>query len=105
MSGCGLDFDASVAWPIYDWAGVSKAAVSDTVVVPFNDIDAVEVLHGPAHVPVHIAILKPAHEDGVDRRSRDHPELSETRNSARERPVRDAERARHHLAKHRVTTC
>jgi enoyl-[acyl-carrier protein] reductase I len=23
----GLDFDASVAWPIYDWAGVSKAAL------------------------------------------------------------------------------
>ena len=23
----GLDFDATVAWPIYDWAGVSKAAL------------------------------------------------------------------------------
>ena len=23
----GLDFDASVAWPAYDWAGVSKAAL------------------------------------------------------------------------------
>lgn len=23
----GLDFDASVAWPIYDWAGVTKAAL------------------------------------------------------------------------------
>ena len=23
----GLDFDASVAWPVYDWAGVSKAAL------------------------------------------------------------------------------
>ncbi|MGZ6697861.1 MAG: SDR family oxidoreductase, partial [Solirubrobacteraceae bacterium] len=23
----GLDFDASVAWPSYDWAGVSKAAL------------------------------------------------------------------------------
>ena len=23
----GLDFDASVAWPIYDWMGVSKAAL------------------------------------------------------------------------------
>jgi enoyl-[acyl-carrier protein] reductase I len=23
----GLDFDAAVAWPIYDWAGVSKAAL------------------------------------------------------------------------------
>lgn len=23
----GLDFDARVAWPVYDWAGVSKAAL------------------------------------------------------------------------------
>ncbi len=23
----GLDFDASVAWPVYDWMGVSKAAL------------------------------------------------------------------------------
>jgi enoyl-[acyl-carrier protein] reductase I len=23
----GLDFDATVAWPIYDWMGVSKAAL------------------------------------------------------------------------------
>src|SRR5207302_8261566 len=23
----GLDFDASVAWPIYDWMGVAKAAL------------------------------------------------------------------------------
>jgi enoyl ACP reductase len=23
----GLDFDASVAWPVYDWAGVAKAAL------------------------------------------------------------------------------
>ena len=26
----GLDFDASVAWPVYDWAGVSKAAHGST---------------------------------------------------------------------------
>ena len=23
----GLDFDAAVAWPIYDWMGVAKAAL------------------------------------------------------------------------------
>src|SRR6202022_888893 len=23
----GLDFDASVAWPVYDWMGVAKAAL------------------------------------------------------------------------------
>ena len=23
----GMDFDASVAWPVYDWMGVAKAAL------------------------------------------------------------------------------
>jgi meromycolic acid enoyl-[acyl-carrier-protein] reductase len=26
-SGVGLDFDATVAWPVYDWMGVAKAAL------------------------------------------------------------------------------
>lgn len=26
----GLDFDASIAWPIYDWMGVAKAALEST---------------------------------------------------------------------------
>jgi enoyl-[acyl-carrier protein] reductase I len=26
----GLDFDASVAWPVYDWMGVAKAALEST---------------------------------------------------------------------------
>jgi enoyl-[acyl-carrier protein] reductase I len=26
----GLDFDATVAWPVYDWMGVSKAALEST---------------------------------------------------------------------------
>lgn len=26
----GMDFDASVAWPVYDWMGVSKAALEST---------------------------------------------------------------------------
>ena len=26
----GLDFDASVAWPVYDWMGVAKAALEAT---------------------------------------------------------------------------
>jgi meromycolic acid enoyl-[acyl-carrier-protein] reductase len=34
MAGCGaivgLDFDASVAWPAYDWMGVAKAALEST---------------------------------------------------------------------------
>ena len=27
----GLDFDASVAWPAYDWMGVAKAALESVV--------------------------------------------------------------------------
>ena len=26
----GMDFDASVAWPVYDWMGVAKAALEAT---------------------------------------------------------------------------
>lgn len=31
VSVVGLDFDAQVAWPIYDWMGVSKAALEATM--------------------------------------------------------------------------
>ena len=30
----GLDFDASVAWPVYDWMGVAKAALESVVALP-----------------------------------------------------------------------
>ena len=30
----GLDFDASVAWPAYDWMGVAKAALEAVVALP-----------------------------------------------------------------------
>ncbi len=30
----GLDFDASVAWPAYDWMGVAKAALESHGPVP-----------------------------------------------------------------------
>ena len=30
----GLDFDAQVAWPVYDWMGVAKAALEATVALP-----------------------------------------------------------------------
>ena len=30
----GLDFDASVAWPAYDWMGVAKAALESTSPLP-----------------------------------------------------------------------
>ena len=30
----GLDFDATVAWPVYDWMGVAKAALESLLAVP-----------------------------------------------------------------------
>ena len=30
----GLDFDTTVAWPAYDWMGVSKAALESAVALP-----------------------------------------------------------------------
>ena len=30
----GLDFDASVAWPVYDWMGVAKAALESVSPLP-----------------------------------------------------------------------
>ena len=30
----GLTFDASVAWPVYDWMGVAKAALESTSPLP-----------------------------------------------------------------------
>ena len=30
----GLDFDATVAWPVYDWMGVAKAALESLVALP-----------------------------------------------------------------------
>ena len=36
----GLDFDASVAWPIYDWMGVSKAALEAVTRYVARDVGA-----------------------------------------------------------------
>ncbi len=36
----GLDFDASVAWPIYDWMGVAKAAFESTARYLARDLGA-----------------------------------------------------------------
>jgi enoyl-[acyl-carrier protein] reductase I len=39
----GLDFDASVAWPIYDWMGVSKAALESVSRYLARDLGAVGI--------------------------------------------------------------
>jgi enoyl-[acyl-carrier protein] reductase I len=36
----GMDFDASVAWPIYDWMGVAKAALEATARYLARDVGA-----------------------------------------------------------------
>ena len=43
-----------------------------------------------AHVTARVAVLEPARQDHVERRSRHDSELAEARNGIRERPVRDA---------------
>ena len=36
----GLDFDATVAWPVYDWMGVAKAALESTARYLARDLGA-----------------------------------------------------------------
>jgi enoyl-[acyl-carrier protein] reductase I len=48
----GLDFDARVAWPAYDWMGVAKAALESTARYLARDI-------GPAGVRVNLVASGP----------------------------------------------
>jgi len=48
----GLDFDASVAWPIYDWMGVSKAALESVSRYLARDL-------GPRGVRVNLVCAGP----------------------------------------------
>jgi len=48
----GLDFDASVAWPIYDWMGVAKAALESVCRYLARDL-------GPAGVRVNLVSSGP----------------------------------------------
>ncbi len=48
----GLDFDASVAWPIYDWMGVAKAAFESTARYVARDL-------GPRGVRVNLVAAGP----------------------------------------------
>jgi len=48
----GLDFDASVAWPIYDWMGVAKAALEAVARYLARDL-------GPAGIRVNLVSAGP----------------------------------------------
>ena len=48
----GLDFDATVAWPVYDWMGVAKAALEATSRYLARDL-------GPRHVRVNLVSAGP----------------------------------------------
>jgi len=48
----GLDFDASVAWPVYNWMGVSKAALEAVSRYLARDV-------GPRHVRVNLVSAGP----------------------------------------------
>ncbi|HEV7887764.1 MAG TPA: enoyl-ACP reductase FabI [Acidimicrobiales bacterium] len=48
----GLDFDAAVAWPQYDWMGVAKAALESTSRYLARDL-------GPSHVRVNLVSAGP----------------------------------------------
>lgn len=48
----GLDFDAAVAWPTYDWMGVAKAALESTARYLARDL-------GPAGIRVNLVAAGP----------------------------------------------
>jgi enoyl ACP reductase len=48
----GLDFDATVAWPMYDWMGVAKAALESTTRYLARDL-------GPENVRVNLVAAGP----------------------------------------------
>ena len=63
----GLDFDASVAWPIYDWMGVAKAALESVSRYLARDL-------GPAGIRVNLVAAGPlgtvaAHQGPIGRRA------------------------------------
>ena len=64
----GMDFDAQVAWPVYDWMGVAKAALEATSRYLARDL-------GPRGVRVNLVSRRPARDD---RRAR-HPRLRAAR--------------------------
>ena len=71
----GLDFDASVAWPIYDWMGVAKAALESVSRYLARDL-------GAQGIRVNLDQRRPARH----RRRARHPRLS--RSSPRSGPAR-----------------
>ncbi len=75
----GLDFDASVAWPAYDWMGVSKAALESVSRYLARDL-------GPGGVRVNLISAGPL----AHRRGARHPRLLRSRAEAGARRRRSA---------------
>ena len=75
----GLDFDAQVAWPVYDWMGVAKAALEATARYLARDL-------GPRRVRVNLVSRRAAGHAGRAR----HPRLQRPRR----RPGRSRRRCR-----------
>jgi enoyl-[acyl-carrier protein] reductase I len=48
----GMDFDARVAWPMYDWMGVAKAALESTARYVARDV-------GPRNIRVNLVAAGP----------------------------------------------
>ena len=64
----GLDFDASVAWPAYDWMGVAKAALESVTRYLARDL-------GPRGIRVNLVSAGPVETAGRQR----HPRLRAAR--------------------------
>ena len=64
----GLDFDAAVAWPVYDWMGVAKAALESVSRYLARDL-------GPRGDPRQPRLGRPDRDD----RGRRHPRLRRAR--------------------------
>ena len=62
----GLDFDATVAWPVYDWMGVAKAAMESVNRYLARDL-------GPKGVRSNLVVGGPAAHDGRPRHRRLRP--------------------------------
>ena len=86
----GMDFDASVAWPVYDWMGVAKAALEATARYLARDL-------GPRGVRVNLVSAGPlgtlagARDSGFDDSPRCGPVRRRSAGTAR---TRDRSRTR-----------
>ena len=74
----GLDFDATMAWPVYDWMGVAKAGLESCARYLARDL-------GPEGIRVNLVAAGPLRDDG----GQEHPGLRGVRATCgrRRRPL------------------